>query len=144
LAAPEGPSTTPVSVLRSRLEPGTIVLVIGDPIARSGIPELCERVRTLLENCDCELVVFDMSAFLHPTLPVVDALARLQLTARRLGCRVRLLDPGDELSDLIALVGLGDVVRLYPGLPLEARRQAEEWKEAGGVEEEADPRDPPP
>jgi len=40
----------------------------------------------------------------------VDALARLQLAARRHGCQVRLRGASDELRDLVAFMGLQDVV----------------------------------
>ena len=46
-------------------------------------------------------------------MEAVDALARLALTVRRLGRRLVLRDAGDDLRDLIALTGLGDV--LPPG-----------------------------
>jgi len=40
----------------------------------------------------------------------VDALARLQLAARRHGCRVVLRHSSSELRQLVALLGLGDVL----------------------------------
>ncbi len=43
-------------------------------------------------------------------LAVVEALTRLQLTARRLGCRVRLCEASRELEALLALCGLGEVL----------------------------------
>jgi ABC-type transporter Mla MlaB component len=43
-------------------------------------------------------------------LSAVDQLARLQLAAQRLGCSIRLRDPGVELTELLELVGLADVV----------------------------------
>jgi hypothetical protein len=51
----------------------------------------------------------------HPQLGLVDALARLQLAARRAGCTIRLRDPSSELVDLLDLVGLAGLV----GLPAE-------------------------
>jgi anti-anti-sigma regulatory factor len=66
----------------------------------------------------------------------VDALARLRLTARRLGCRFRLRNATDELRELLAFVGLAEVLGVEPG------RQAEERKQGGGVEEEAELDDP--
>jgi hypothetical protein len=46
----------------------------------------------------------------HPQLSVVDALARLQLAARRAGCTIRLRDPSAELLELLDLVGLAGLV----------------------------------
>ena len=43
-------------------------------------------------------------------LGVVDALARLQLSARRLGCTIELRDVSTPLLELLELVGLADLV----------------------------------
>lgn len=50
----------------------------------------------------------------RPDLRVVDALARCQLAAGRAGCTIRLRDPCPELSALLELVGLADVVAAVP------------------------------
>jgi anti-anti-sigma regulatory factor len=76
-------------------------------------------------------IVVDLSA-LAPDAATVDALARLQLEARRRGERLELHGASDELRDLIVFVGLGDVLRVEP------RRQAEEREEGLGVEEEGE------
>jgi hypothetical protein len=43
-------------------------------------------------------------------MALIDALARLQLTARRLGCRIRLENVHPHLSALLVLSGLGDLL----------------------------------
>ena len=78
---------------------------------------------------------------LRPDLALVGALARLQLAALRLGCSIRLRDPCPELRDLLDLVGLAELVAGAPGLPLEARREAERGEQLG-VEEVVEPDDP--
>ena len=70
-----------------------------------------------------------------PTLGLVDALTRLQLTARRHGCSIRLRNTTRALRELIELVGLADV------LLLETERKAKVGEELG-VEEMVQPRDP--
>jgi ABC-type transporter Mla MlaB component len=60
----------------------------------------------------------DVSAF-APDALTIDALARLQLSARRHGRRLRLYHASEELRDLIDLVGLSEVLGLEP------RRQPE-------------------
>jgi len=65
----------------------------------------------------------------------IDALARLQLAARRLGLELRLRRVSGELTELIAFAGLGDVL-LEPG------REAEEREEPLRAEEERELRDP--
>ena len=49
-------------------------------------------------------------AGVEPDAVTVDALARLQLAARRHGCRVRLRDASPELLELVAFMGLRDVL----------------------------------
>ena len=66
-------------------------------------------------------------------LRAVDALARLQLDARRRGCTVWLRHACTDLVELLELVGLADV--------LQVSRQAERL-EQGGVEEVVVPDDP--
>jgi hypothetical protein len=70
-------------------------------------------------------------------------LARMQLTAARLGCRIRFVHAGGELQDLLALTGLRAVVPVTVRLTLETRGQPEQREELGGVEEESDPGDLP-
>ncbi len=142
MAAPEGSRTTPLLVLRPSPRPGTIVLVMSGPVARAGIPGLCERVRVLLVSSNADHVVFDVGALIDPDAVAVDALARLQLTARRFGCSIRLHHACDRLQELLALTGLSDVVPIAPSLPLEARGKAEQREQARGIEEKADPGEP--
>ena len=66
-----------------------------------------------------------------PDLAVVDALARWQLSVRRLGGSIRLCDLCEELGELLDLVGLrGEVGGEAEGL------------EQVGVEEGVEPGDP--
>ena len=89
------------------------------PIARADLPAACERLR---------------------------ALARLRLTARRLGCGLRLRAASRALEQMVAFCGLCDV------LPVEERLlrgsggnggQPEQRKQPGRVEERVEARDPP-
>jgi len=63
-------------------------------------------------------------------LGIVDALARLQLAARRSGYEVTVTDAPRDLIELIELAGLADVLGVEP------LRQAEEREERLGIEEE--------
>jgi hypothetical protein len=80
-------------------------------------------------------IVCDVGAA-EPSLRTVDALARLQLAARRIGRDVRLGSPSPELVELVALAGLGELLRVETG------REAEEREDALGVEEERQLGDP--
>ena len=103
---------------------------------------LNERLRVRLEQDPADVVVCDLASLVEPEVAAVNALARLQLTARRHGAEMRLCNVSHELHDLLAVAGLCDVVGVCPELALEAERQAEEREPALGVEEEGDPADP--
>ena len=102
---------------------------------------MCERVRFLLEGTEADHVICDVGAVMTPDAGTVEALARLQLTARRLGRTVKIRGACGELKDLVTLSGLSDVLPCDE-LSLEVSGQAEQREEAGGVEEEGDPADP--
>lgn len=129
----------------------TITLVLRGPIARDDIAALCERLRIVLDD-DPGPVTFDIRELAPPDAAAIEALARLQLTALRLGHRIRLRNGRGELEDLLALVGLvellpmiGTTVPTAPTSPasgVEPVRQAEEREEVRRVQEERDPRDP--
>jgi hypothetical protein len=72
----------------------------------------------------------------RPDLSLVDELARLQLAAGRVGCRITVAhgDDADDLLALLELVGLADVLRQVRGEP--------EDLEQVGVEEVVVPDDP--
>ena len=59
-------------------------------------------------------IVCDVGS-LPPDATAIDTLARLQLTARRLGLELRLRHASCELQDLLAFAGLDDVLRIETG-----------------------------
>jgi STAS domain-containing protein len=142
LAPPEESRTAPVSALRPLPEPSTIVLVIDDPIAPADVQGLCERVRVLLEGCEAGVIVCDVGGLVDPDAGTVDALARLRLTTRRMGRRLRVRNACGELRDLLLLMGLGEVLPCGAASAFEPRGQPEEREQGRRVEEEADPADP--
>ncbi len=79
-------------------------------------------------SCDVRALPADAAA--------VDALARLQLAAKRVGLELRLRHASAELCCLIECTGLEEVLRVEP------ERQAEEREERLGVEEEGQLGDP--
>ena len=110
------------------------------PIARDRIPGLCAGLAFALRTNPAALVVCDTAGIDDPDIPTVEALARLHLTAKRLGCRFLLSDPGAALADLLDLAGLGEVVGAdEKGSALEASGEAEQREQPVGVEEERDP-----
>jgi ABC-type transporter Mla MlaB component len=89
--------------------PQTIAFAIDGPIARADLPGLCERVCALLERSGADVALCDVRG-VDPDVVTVEALARLQLGARRNGCQVRLRGASKELRELVAFMGLRDVL----------------------------------
>ena len=89
--------------------PHTVAFAITGPIARDDLPGLCGRVCALLTESSAGVVLCDVCG-VEADAVAVDALARLQLAARRHGCRVRLRHASAELRELVAFMGLEDVL----------------------------------
>ena len=86
----------------------TVALAIRGPIARTDLPGLCDRVCALLDESRPAVALCDVRG-VEPDAVTVDALARLQLAARRYGCQVRLRHASDELLELVVFMGLSEV-----------------------------------
>lgn len=141
MVGPEEPPATPVGAVRPHPE-ATIDVVVAQPITHAVIARLCERVGMVLERSGAQLIVCDVGAVIDPDAATIDALARVQLTARRLGGRVHLRNACDPLRDLVTFMGMADVLPLSAALWLEPGWQTEEREQARSVKEEADPHDP--
>jgi ABC-type transporter Mla MlaB component len=89
--------------------PEGIDFAIYGPITRADMPGLCERVCAQLRRCGAGVAFCDVAG-VEPDAVTVDALARLQLAARRNGCQVRLRHASSELLELVAFMGLTDVL----------------------------------
>jgi ABC-type transporter Mla MlaB component len=89
--------------------PQTIGFAVRGPIAREDLPGLCERVCAILARSGAGIAVCDVRG-VAPDAVTVDALARLQLAARRYGCQVRLRNASRDLNELVAFMGLRDVL----------------------------------
>jgi len=89
--------------------PPTIAFAIHGPIARTDLPGLCERVCALLSGSGADVALCDVRD-IGVDAVTVDALARLQLAAGRQSCSVRLRNASPALLELIAFMGLGDVL----------------------------------
>jgi ABC-type transporter Mla MlaB component len=127
---------------RSPRKATTIELGVSGTISRADIPALCERARGLLESGRSDRLICDVGAVVDPDGVTIDALARLQLTARRLGRDIGLRHASRELQELLDFVGLSGAIPLSAGSRIEARGQAEEREERRCVQEERDPADP--
>ena len=77
------------------------------------VPGLCASLRAVLATSDADTVVCDVRG-VAADLRWVDALLRLQLTAVRLGARIRLYGTSPELEELLVFAGVADVVGQEP------------------------------
>jgi anti-anti-sigma regulatory factor len=113
-----------------------VVCFAVDPVVRrADVPGLCAALAALLAARPGESVVCDVSAVAVPNAAMVEALARLALTARRAGRRLAVAGAAPDLLRLVALYGLADVLPQAGGEP-------EQREQPGGVEEVRDPADP--
>jgi ABC-type transporter Mla MlaB component len=90
-------------------EPQTIAFAICGPLARTDLTGLCDRACAVLASCGAEVALCDVSAAPADAV-TVEALARLQLAARRHGCQARVCDASIELLQLVDFMGLGEVL----------------------------------
>ncbi len=112
------------------------VLVLSGPLTRDGVSGPCDALRALLDSggdgSGAGVVVCDVGGLGPPGLAAVELLARLQLTARRAGGRIRLRDPSRALGALLDLVGLR----------FEVEGQPEQREPPLGVQEAVEAGDP--
>ena len=90
-------------------DPRTTAFVIWGPIGRDDLQGLCDRICALLAESDADVALCDVRG-IDADAVTVDALARLQLGARRHGCMVRLRNASDELRALVRFMGLTAVL----------------------------------
>ncbi|MFI6579861.1 STAS domain-containing protein [Embleya sp. NPDC050493] len=129
--------------------PPTGALIVYAPLVRADVPGLCARLLELLHGDAADPFPCDVRALTHPDLAAIEALARLQLTARGLDRRIRLHGASGELRDLLTLTGLDEIVPTGPGplrsgpLGVECRREAEQREQMRDVEERVEADDLP-
>jgi anti-anti-sigma regulatory factor len=122
--------------------PRTVVVVVRGGMGAAGVRRLCDHVRVLLVRADAQVVTCDLGSLETPDLGIVDTLARLQLTARRAGGRIRVRRATAEVQRLLALVGLAELVPACAGLGAAGVGGQPEAGEHRRVEEVVDVADP--
>ena len=85
-----------------------------------------------------EPLVCDAAWLVRPDCATVEALARLQLEARRVDRQICLRNAPPQLVELVTLAGLADVLPCEERSLVQVERKAEEREEPGRVEEERD------
>jgi anti-anti-sigma regulatory factor len=100
--------------MREGRRPAIRVVNIGAPRGAADLSLLGDRLRALAPADDAVRFVCDVGGLSDLDDATLDGLARLQLTAKRLGCDLRLENASDELRVQLALVGICDVVGVCP------------------------------
>jgi ABC-type transporter Mla MlaB component len=118
-----------------------IVLAL-DRLGPDDVPDLLERLGPHVVRGETTVVLCDLAELSRADMGTVDALARLALRARRMGCLVSLRDASPELRELLALAGLCEILPCSQGSRLEVVGQPEQREEPLRVEEERDAGDP--
>jgi ABC-type transporter Mla MlaB component len=119
-------------------QPHATVWAIGPVIERADIPVLCANLVALLDVTGAQVVVCDVGRIVAPDAVTVEALARLQLTARRSGRHLTICGASQELVDLMAFIGLAGVLAVELSVTPNAKTTAETTADTT-----ADPPDPP-
>ncbi|HSL11087.1 MAG TPA: hypothetical protein VLA82_07210 [Actinomycetota bacterium] len=100
------PSSVPQA--RPRAACGLLVWIAAPPTA-DAVRSLCGPLGRYVRRSGARLVICDAGA-LAADVPTLDALTRLHLTGRRLGCRIRIRDASEGLLELATYVGLDTVL----------------------------------
>lgn len=137
------PPPQPPGPIAWSVRPQHVTLAIHGPLRRVDARWMYRCFAALLEHCGARFVIFDAGGLTEADVGTVDVLARLQLTAGRLGREFRLEHTPLRLRELIALTGLEDALLRVEVSGLETRRQAEQGEEPLGVEEGVQPDDLP-
>ena len=87
----------------------TIAFAVRGPIERPDLPGLCDRICALFARTAPTVAYCDVSDVPADAV-TVDALARLQLAAKRCACMVRLRNASPQLLALVAFMGLENVL----------------------------------
>jgi anti-anti-sigma regulatory factor len=134
------PGAGPIHV--DRTSPRTIRVVVHPDLAPEDVRPLVDRLTRRLRRGAVAAVLVDVSEVRTPDIAYVDALARLRLRAHRHGCRVRLIDPCPRLLELLALVGLEDLLLADAAVSGDLHRQLEHREQPFDIAVGVDPGDP--
>jgi ABC-type transporter Mla MlaB component len=88
---------------------GAITFAVRGPLERDDLPALYRRICRLLREMRPTLAYLEVENVSADAV-AVDALCRLALAARRRSCEIRLRGASKELLELVAFVGLEEVL----------------------------------
>jgi anti-anti-sigma regulatory factor len=89
----------------------TAVFPIAGSLTSEVIPALCQQLTSLMKCTSAKVIVCDLAELESFNLATIDALAQLQLTARRHGREIQLRHLPQRLKALIKLCGLEQTLK---------------------------------
>jgi hypothetical protein len=95
--------------------PAYLTVRICPPVTREDAGGLPDQLRLMLPDAAGAEVICDVGAVDDPDLVTVEVLARMQLSARRLGFSLEVRHASARLAGLLELTGLRDYVPLQSG-----------------------------
>ncbi|WP_159001499.1 STAS domain-containing protein [Streptomyces sp. SBT349] len=106
------------------------LFVIRGPVVRGDVPGICDRLAAFVRGSGASEVTVDVGAVGGGDAVALEVVARMRLTAKRLGCRIRFVNMRSGLQGLLGWLGLGEV-----------GGQTEEREEPRRVQERVEPGD---
>lgn len=94
--------------------PPFVTVRISPPVTREDAGGLQDQLRLVLREAAGAEVICDVGAIADPDMVTVEILARMQLSAKRLGFSLRVRHASAGLAALLELTGLRDYVPLQP------------------------------
>lgn len=109
MGAPEEPPAASIQALQPAHDPTTLIVTMRGVIDRPTAARLGDEVGDLLRTTGARHLVCDVGGVLRTDAATVDAICRIKVAARRLGCTMRVRHGTVELVELLDLMGLCEV-----------------------------------
>lgn len=109
MGAPEEPPAASIVALQPAHDPTTLIVTLRGLIDRPAAARLGDEVADLLRTTGARQLVCDVGGVTRSDAAAVDAVCRMKVTARRLGCSMQVRHASAELVELLDLIGLCDV-----------------------------------
>jgi hypothetical protein len=90
--------------------PRAVVVGIRGPVDPAATPLFCTRLAGVVERVGAATVICDVARLGPPDPAALDAVARVRLTAARLGRATYLLGACPVLQDLLVICGLAELL----------------------------------
>jgi len=87
----------------------SVYVALSEVTSAAEVEDLCVQARTLLLATQARVLIIDVGQA-PADLQTIEAVAKLSLTARRLGRSMQLRHASPALADLVGFVGLADTL----------------------------------